>query len=144
MAERRLDGRLRALAFSPRGEMLATVTDGQVADLWLVPSGRRHHRLRGHTGGVNSVEFSADGRLVVTASDDGTVRAWRVSDGIVLAQLRGGRQGRALDASFSPDGRSIAVGASDGSSDVFACPVCGGEKALLRFAEQRASYADVP
>ena len=50
MAERRLDGRLRALAFSPRGDVLATVTDGQVADLWLVPSGRRHHRLRGHTG----------------------------------------------------------------------------------------------
>ena len=81
----------------------------------------------------------------MTASDDGTVRVFKVSDGIVLAQFRGGRQGRALDASFSPDGRSVAVGASDGSSDVFACPVCGGEKALLRFAEeQRASYADVP
>ena len=32
--------------------------------------------MTGHTDAVNSVEFSADDRLVVTASTDGTSRLW--------------------------------------------------------------------
>jgi WD40 repeat protein len=129
---------VRALAFSPDGQLLATATDGKFADLWTVQTGKRFHRLRGHTGGVNSVEFSRDGTLLVTASDDGTARVWNVADGHVLAVFRGARQGRALDASFSPDASRIVVGASDGSSDVYACPLCGGEDKLLAFARRQA------
>ncbi len=32
--------------------------------------------LRGHTGGVNSVVFSPDGKHVVSGSRDDTVRIW--------------------------------------------------------------------
>jgi WD40 repeat protein len=134
----RAGDRLRTLAFSPNGEVLATATDGRLADLWNVPGGRRLHRLRGHAGGINSVDFSPDDRLVATASDDGTVRVWKVRDGKVLAVFRGARPGRALDASFSPDGRRIVVAASDGSSDIYACPVCVGEEELFKFAEEQA------
>ena len=30
----------------------------------------------GHTGGVNSVSFSGDGKRIVSGSDDRTVRVW--------------------------------------------------------------------
>jgi WD40 repeat protein len=41
-----------------------------------VSSGKEVRRLTGHTDAVNSVAFSADDRLVVTASLDGTARLW--------------------------------------------------------------------
>src|SRR5262249_20848511 len=130
-------GPARALAFSPNGALLAAATDSTFPDVWNVQTGRRLWRLRGHTAAVNSVEFSRDGRLLVTASDDGTARVWNVADGHPLAVFRGARQGRALDAAFSPDASRVVVGASDGSSDVYDCPRCGGDKNLLAFARKQ-------
>jgi WD40 repeat protein len=131
---------LRSLALSPDGRIVATATEGDIAELWeTVPGGYVGTlALEGHRGTINSIEFSRDGKLVVTAGDDGTVRVWRARDGEELATFREGRPGAALDAAFDRKGRRIAVGASDGSSDVFACPVCVGEKQLFRFAEAQA------
>jgi WD40 repeat protein len=131
--------RLRALAFAPDGALIATATGSDFVEIWNVLDGTRVVTLKGHRGAINSVEFSRpDGKLVVTASDDGTVKVWRVSDGSPLATFREGRPGRALDATFDRKGRRIVVGASDGSSDVYACPLCGGEQELLAFARQQA------
>ena len=46
----------------------------------LLPNpGRAEHDiiiLRGHTKGVNSASFSPDGKYIVSASWDGTIRIW--------------------------------------------------------------------
>ena len=43
-------------------------------------SGRRVATLKGHKGRINSIACSSDGKTVVTASQDKTVRLWRTAD----------------------------------------------------------------
>ncbi|MFC1959473.1 AAA family ATPase [Chloroflexota bacterium] len=44
--------------------------------LWDVETGEIIHRLEDHTGGVNTVTFSADGLVAVSGSDDTTLIIW--------------------------------------------------------------------
>ncbi|MHC6201585.1 WD40 repeat domain-containing protein [Breznakiellaceae bacterium SP9] len=66
--------------------------------------------LSGHSGGVNSI--SANGRQLVSASDDGTVRVWDIATGAVLKTLSG-QAAAIICAAFSPDGRYVASGANN-------------------------------
>ncbi len=58
-------------------------------------------RLR-HTGDVNAVAFSPDGKILATAADD-TVRFWDVRDGSEVCRLKAEWAVKAL--AFSPDGK---------------------------------------
>jgi WD40 repeat protein len=62
--------------------------------------------LKGHTGPVWGVAFSADGKLAVSASVDRTARVWSVADGQEVVCIKSER-GIIMAASFSPDGMRL-------------------------------------
>jgi len=70
------DDRVRSVAFSPDGRLLASGSDDNKVKIWEVASGRLLHTLSGHGDWVRSVAFSPDGRLLASGSDDGTVKIW--------------------------------------------------------------------
>jgi len=105
-----------ALEFSPDGKYLASgsldLNRGNVI-LWDVATERRARLLEGHVGFVRSVAFSRDGRSLITASDDLTVRTWDVATGRVTGILKGHRD-KVTQAVASPDGRDLASVSLDG------------------------------
>jgi WD40 repeat protein len=71
-----------------------------------------------HTDSVQSLDFSPNGGLLVSASDDNTVRLWNIRDGSAKILIED--TPTFLDyphydsAVFSPNGRYIAAGHRDG------------------------------
>ncbi len=72
----------------------------------------------GHTGGVNSVAFSPDGKRIVTGSMDKTAKVWNVQTGEALLTLKGHTDYISAVA-FSPDGTKIVTGSHDKTAKVW-------------------------
>ena len=66
-------------------------------------------QLLGHEGGVQSVDYSSDGRFVVSGSGDKTVRIWDVGTGECVKTLKG-HTGEVFGVSFSPNNQYVVSG----------------------------------
>ena len=71
--------------------------------------------LRGHTKWVFSATFSPDGRYIVSASHDNTIRIWDAKTGQQVGSPLVGHQFGVNSANFSPDGRYIVSASWDGT-----------------------------
>lgn len=70
--------------------------------------------LEGHTAPVSSVDFSADGSLIVSGSWDKTVRVWDVESGTQQAVLEG-HTGQVESVAFGADNEHVVSGGFDTS-----------------------------
>jgi RNA polymerase sigma factor (sigma-70 family) len=104
---------VRSLAFSRDGRMLATADYvEQTAKVRDGRTGKVLHVLRGHTGGVNGVAFSPDGRTLASGGADNTVKVWDARTGKRLLSLEG-HDGWVYCLAFAPDGKTLASGSFD-------------------------------
>ncbi|KAF3935356.1 hypothetical protein ABW19_dt0209518 [Dactylella cylindrospora] len=105
-----------ALLFVPEGSLTRSLFFGDLQFSFETASqsswSTLMQTLEGHTYRVNSVAFSPNNRLLVSASDDKTIKLWDITSGAILQTL----VGHALSVScvtFSPDSRRLASGSQD-------------------------------
>jgi WD40 repeat protein/serine/threonine protein kinase len=105
-------GRRKATeALTRDGTMRAILCDGQTIKLWEVATGKERATLKGHKGKVNWMQFTPDGKTLVTGDikwpDGGfgedVVKLWDTATGKERATLTG------YAPALAPDGRTLVT-----------------------------------
>jgi small GTP-binding protein len=106
------EGVIRSIAWSPRGDMLASGSEDNTIRLWDAQSGKHLRTLTGHSRYVHSMVWSPDGSVLASGSADETIRLWDAQSGKHLRTFRG-HSSWVYSVAWSPDGSVLASSSSD-------------------------------
>jgi WD40 repeat protein/tRNA A-37 threonylcarbamoyl transferase component Bud32 len=129
------DGTVKAIAFSPKGDLAVTGGLDETVRAWDPRTGQG--RVLGQRlGGISYIAFSRDGRQLATGTSEGQLRLWNVETG--KSDLLGSHEGRINEILFSRDGRLIATSSDDRSARLW--ELATGHSRVLR-GHQGATYS---
>ncbi len=101
------------VAFHPNEDLLATLSQNGIIELWSVGLGRRIHAY-GPVGGLQTVGFSQDGEyLVACGADHRPKLAWIIAS-TPEKQLIDAHRGMVTRVCFQPTGKILATAGKDG------------------------------
>ncbi len=86
--------------------------EADAALLSAMSRGFAHQQYVGHDDALSSAEFSPDGRYILTAANDTTIRLWDTQTGVEVRQFLGHAELVTM-AIFSPDGQQILSSSAD-------------------------------
>ncbi|WP_051798457.1 Hsp70 family protein [Catenuloplanes japonicus] len=91
-------------------DLVATAGADGTIRRWSVTSGRESAPvITGHEGRVTGIDFSPDGKVLVSGGDDQTVRFWDAASGSALGEPLTVYHGTVTCVRFDPTGRYVAA-----------------------------------
>jgi WD40 repeat protein len=111
-------GDAQNLAVTADGKTVATGA-GNTIRLWEVGTGKEHPLAGGHRGPISAIGVTRDGKTLVSRGADNVIRCWNLADSREIGQFQ--EPAATLTAAFSPDGRTLAFGGSDGAIRLVDC-----------------------
>lgn len=109
---------LTCFAFSPDENLIASGSGNGTIQLWNAKTGRLIWRVDAHEDSVTAVEFSPDGRTIVSAASpeegEAEIKILRVEDGQAIKKLEG-KPCTVIALTFDKKGRLLRAGNLDGS-----------------------------
>ncbi len=109
----------RGTHFTPDGKRIISTALRQIW-VWDVATGLTITNWLAHSNTISDLQFSRDGRLMITASDDGTARIWDLGTSTLLADLP--NKATVLTASFNPAVSRVLVLTSSGKLNIWTMP----------------------
>ena len=115
------NARLLQMSFSPDGKLIALADENGMIKLWSVPQERivksftGEKTTKGYFGYQNQVtclNFSPDGKIIVSASSNGVIKLWNLN-GKEIRTIKG-HDKRLINVKFSNDGKIIGSASSNG------------------------------
>ncbi len=107
------DNPMRVVRLNQAGTLLATGSGDSTISLWNTATGKQVRELKGHSGAVRDLIFSADGRRLFSASQDRTVREWNPETGETVRAYAGGHTDWVNTVALSADGKLLASAGDD-------------------------------
>ena len=110
---------ISALQFSPDSNIIAVAGTDYIIRLIGVFNDHIMILKEGHEALINSLEFSSDGKKLLSASNDHMCLVWDVDADINEPILLQGHHDRINTAMFSRDGKYILTASSDGTAKIW-------------------------
>jgi WD40 repeat protein len=128
--------RIRSLALSPGGDLVAAGLDQGVISVLEIATGKQTLLLKEHLRMVVGLAFTPDGKTLVSASQDHTVRLWHLASGRSLRALR--EHDDFLTAlAITPDGNAIVSSSWDGVLRLWQAPSAARIEAIRKTSRKR-------
>ncbi len=83
--------------------------------IWDIDSGKELHKLTGHTGTIDALCLSKNGKYILSGGSDGTVRMWETATGKEVLTFKGHRKVCVTAVAFAYSEAIAATGDVDGA-----------------------------
>jgi len=122
------DHDVRRTAISADGKMFATVDDSGHIRLLTLGENQREIELVDHQGTPVGLQFTDDGKTLVTASEDGALRIWNTGDGRLQSRIDTPSSISAM--TLASGTQQVVVAGGDAKLRALAIPTVGARQLL--------------
>jgi WD40 repeat protein/serine/threonine protein kinase len=106
-------------AVSSNNNLIASASaDGTIVVIDIETNETRYS-LADHTAPVHSIDFSPDGRFLLSGGDDTRIILWSMDTGEIEREFTGGHRDGVLSVAFSPDGTRAVSGSRDSTAIIW-------------------------